>query len=65
MKDGKVIEMTKALVLGTRHTCYVRPDRPEEAFLSRDWWDGEYLIAAIGPALCLLGLIAICARPRY
>lgn len=63
--NGKIIERTKNLVLGSRHNCYVRPNRPEEAFFSRAWWDGWYLIAAIGPVLCLLGSIAIAARPRY
>lgn len=64
VKNGKIIERTKDLALGSRHICYVRPDHPQEAFFSRVWWEGAYLTAAIGPALCLLGLIAMAARPR-
>lgn len=65
VKNGKNIERTQDLALGTRHTCYVSPDNPQEAFFSRVWWEGAYLTAAIGPALCLVGLLALAARPRY
>lgn len=61
--DGKPVDLNTDFLLGAVHRCYIAPDA-QTAFLSRRVWEGGYVFAALGPALCLFGLLIIAARPR-
>lgn len=61
--EGKPIDLDKNFPLGASHRCYVAPDG-RKAFLDRRLWSGGYAFAALGPALCLFGMLIMAARPR-
>ncbi len=47
---------------GTKHTCYVSPENPRRAYLSRERSGFGMYVAAIGPFLALVGWVVICSR---
>lgn len=61
--DGKPVDLNPNFPLGSVHRCYVAPDA-QHAFLDRGLWTGGYAMAALGPALCLFGMLIVAARPR-
>jgi len=54
--------MLKKFAPGTRHTCYISPQDPSRAYLSRDRSNFGTYVSAIGPFLALLGWVVICSR---
>ncbi len=63
MIDGKPVDLTDEFPLGSVHPCFIAPDG-SKAFLDRRRWPGGYAFAALGPALCVFGMLVIAARPR-
>jgi hypothetical protein len=61
-KEAGIEELQQRFAVGTRHGCFVAPDRPDHAFLSRDRDNSATYITSIGPFVALLGLIILCAR---
>lgn len=63
MVDGKPVDLNANFPLGSVQRCYIAPDA-RQAFLDRRLWSGGYAFAALGPALCVFGMLIIAARPR-
>jgi len=61
-KNAGIEELRQRFAVGTSHRCYVSPEWPSRAYISRDRDNGATYITSIGPFLALLGLIVLCAR---